>query len=694
MRLAYFTPLPPSKSGIADYNAELLPHLAESADITVFVEHERELRQNRGQHKYDVRDVMHFAGMHAERPFDLCIYHQGNNPYHEYVYDQAIKTPGLVVLHEHCLHHLFALKTLDRGDRVAYRKVMFQAYGRTGAMLADGRARGVNPDYMQFAMPLNYQILSRSRGVITHNNYAAAHLELPEDIPFAKRLPGALPEPPLVQVIPHHLSPKVYELDEWNKDVCRTELQLPTNRLIFGAFGYVTEVKRLTFVLRAFKQLLAVLPDAMFVIVGEDHWKHSIAPLISELEISDHVMITGYTNERQFFQYLKAVDIVVNLRYPTAGETSGTLIRTLGAGKPLITSDFGQYGDLPDEVCLKVPVGEGEEQALYKEFRRLAFQPALRERLGKQAAEWARRECDIKQCAAKYLEFADKVIRERTTKDAVIAQSKQTPTINCDADEALHYLLDWFADDETSQSYIKIHRHRLIDMLKLIPKGDGTQRMLELSSYRHMPPLIHRYGKYSEVITTAFWHGAPERKPQTICNHKTGEELSFDFIRLNVERDPFPFSDESFDVALCGELIEHLSEDPMHMMAELNRILKWDGLVIITTPNITSAISIEAALHGRSPYIHGQYHRENFFYGLGDRHNREYTPEDVRVVLEAAGFEAIQLFTRDTWNEPRPEVMRLLAATNIPLEMRGDNIFAVGRKVSSHIERYPKQLYE
>lgn len=694
MRLAYFSPLPPSKSGIADYNAELLPYLAQEAEITVFVEHERELRQNRGQHNYDVRDVMHFEGLHSERPFDLCIYHQGNNPYHEFVYDQAIKMPGVVVLHEHCLHHLFALKTLDRGDRVSYRKLMFQAYGRTGAMLADGRARGVNPDYMQFTMPLNYHILARSLGVITHNEYAAAHLELPENIPFSKRLPGALSEPPLVQVIPHHLSPKVYELDDWKKSSCRAELQLPMDRLMIGAFGYVTEVKRLPVVLKAFKQLLAVMPDAMFVIVGEDHWRNSIVPLISELEMDDNVVITGYTGEREFFQYLKAVDIVVNLRYPTAGETSGTLIRTLGAGKPLITSDFGQYGDLPDEICLKVPVGEGEQHALYKQLRRLAFQPALRERLGRQAFNWVRSECDIKRCAEKYLAFAEQVIQERTAKTVVIHQSKETPTIDCNFDEALNYLLDWFADDEGTQGYILKHKHRLIDTLKLIPKGDGTQRLLELSSYRQMPPLVHHFGKYAEIATTAFWHGEPERKPQSMRNDKTGEELNFDFIRLNVERDRFPFADESFDVVLCCELIEHLAEDPLHMMIELNRILKWEGLVIVTTPNVSSAISIQAALRGRSPYIFGHYNRENEYYGLSDRHNREYTPDDVRVAFEASGFEVAKLFTRDTWNEPGPEVLQLLASTNVPLEMRGDNIFAVGRKVSSHIERYPKQLYD
>ena len=80
---------------------------------------------------------------------------------------------------------------------------------------------------------------------------------------------------------------------------------------------------------------------------------------------------------------------------------------------------------------------------------------------------------------------------------------------------------------------------------------------------------------------------------------------------------------------LCCELIEHLSQDPMHMIIELNRVLKWGGLLIVTTPNISSAISIQEILKGRSPYVYGNYNRENINYGLSDRHNREYTPEDV-----------------------------------------------------------------
>ncbi len=693
MRLAYFTPLPPSKTGIADYNEELLPYLARGAEITVFLEHERELKMHRDRKDFQVHDASHFAGMHAERPFDLCIYHQGNNPFHEYIYDQALAVPGLVVLHEHCVHHLLTLKTLDRHDLKSYRELMFEAYGRNGARLADARERGISSDYQQFLMPLNYHLIARSLGVIVHNQYAADNLEIPDDISCDKRLPDALAEPPLVQVIPHHLSPKVYDLDDWEISDCRRLFRLPEEKLIIGAFGFVTEAKRIPVVLKAFKRLLTFVPNAIFLIVGEDHWKWSVTPLIEELDLKRNVRITGYINEREFFQYLKAVDVVVNLRYPTAGETSGTLIRSLGSGKPVIVSEFGQHADLPDEICLKVPLDKNEEEILFQHLRRLAFQPVLRERLGERAKNWARRECEISRCAANYLNFAEEIIRRKSLTVAPNQQSKETTNITFDADEALQYVLNYFPNED-DQGYIRHHCHRLLDTLQLIPRGDGSQRLLELSSYLQMPPLVSHYGKYAEIEITGYWQDEPEKKYRTLKNSETGKELKFAMQRLNVERDPFPYADEYFDVALCCELIEHLSEDPMHMLSELNRILKWGGLVIVTTPNIASAVSVQEILKGRSPYIYGNYNRENINYGLSDRHNREYTPEDVRIVLEAAGFEVTNIFTKDTWNAPGEDVLKILEKTGVPLELRGDNIFAVGRKITTHIERYPRRIYD
>src|SRR5678815_1636947 len=90
MRLAYFSPLPPSKSGIADYSDELLPKLSESADITVFVDGEAAARSYSPNGRYEVRPASDFETLNSLSPFDLNIYHQGNNPHHEYVYDLSL----------------------------------------------------------------------------------------------------------------------------------------------------------------------------------------------------------------------------------------------------------------------------------------------------------------------------------------------------------------------------------------------------------------------------------------------------------------------------------------------------------------------------------------------------------------------------------------------------------------------------
>ena len=57
---------------------------------------------------------------------------------------------------------------------------------------------------------------------------------------------------------------------------------------------------------------------------------------------------------------MAACDVLVNLRYPTMGETSGSVIRALSLGKPLLVSDVGWFAELPDDVVLKVPVDELE----------------------------------------------------------------------------------------------------------------------------------------------------------------------------------------------------------------------------------------------------------------------------------------------------------------------------------------------
>ena len=97
---------------------------------------------------------------------------------------------------------------------------------------------------------------------------------------------------------------------------------------------------------------------------------------------------------------------------------------------------------------------------------------------------------------------------------------------------------------------------------------------------------------------------------------------------------PFPYDDDYFSTVLCCELLEHLTEDPMHMMSEINRILKPGGHLVLTTPNIGSLRAIAAILEGYHPGFFPAYIRPR---GPGEepeaRHNREYTPREIVLLL-------------------------------------------------------------
>ena len=104
-------------------------------------------------------------------------------------------------------------------------------------------------------------------------------------------------------------------------------------------------------------------PNLALLIVGEP------APNI-EVPQGEGVVTTGYVADDEFPSYYAAADRFVNLRYPTAGETSGTLIRALDAGKPVAVSDYAQFAELPDDVAFKVALGAGEVEALVEFFTR------------------------------------------------------------------------------------------------------------------------------------------------------------------------------------------------------------------------------------------------------------------------------------------------------------------------------------
>jgi len=162
---------------------------------------------------------------------------------------------------------------------------------------------------------------------------------------------------------------------------------------------------------------------------------------------------------------------------------------------------------------------------------------------------------------------------------------------------------------------------------------------------------------------------------------------------LNLETDRLPFDDGLFDLVVAMEILEHFAINPSLMFREANRVLRDGGVFLATTPNLVSLQAIGRALNGVSPYTFGIYVPSNGVYG---RHNREYTPHEVEALGRYAAFETLLVHTEDIYHQDEvpPSLVDYMSGEAFPLELRGQNIFYLGRKNPGATQAsYPESLF-
>jgi hypothetical protein len=129
----------------------------------------------------------------------------------------------------------------------------------------------------------------------------------------------------------------------------------------------------------------------------------------------------------------------------------------------------------------------------------------------------------------------------------------------------------------------------------------------------------------------------------------------------------------------------------------VNRITRPAGHFVLTTPNIAGLRAVGAILQGYHPgFFHSYLRPAAKGEDVEARHNREYAPREIHLLLENSGFTVTLLETGEFRDEPHPEfawVEHLLSRYNLPAHLRGDGIYAVGRKTGPIRERYPGWLY-
>ena len=371
LRVAWFSPLPPVRSGIAAYSAEILPALAADHVIEPIAE----------------SNAHDFVWQTRRNPFDLVVYQLGNAPCHDYMWAYLARYPGLVVLHDARLHHARARLLLNQKRFDDYRREFHYDHPDTTADVAEYAVEGLGGSIYSFWSMLRV-VMRTARAVAVHNPRVADDLR--------EQYPG-VPVDTIRMGVPCEA-----HVNGARRARLRRNLALPEDAIVFAAFGKVTSEKRMGPILAALGALVAEGRNAYVLIVGDADGYATLHDELARHRVVDRVRVTGFVPDARIGAHLDAADVALCLRWPTAEETSASWLRCLAAARPTIISDLAHLVDIPtvdprdwrarssrEPVAVAIDLMD-EGPSLLLAMRALADHPPLRERLARSGHEyWA-----------------------------------------------------------------------------------------------------------------------------------------------------------------------------------------------------------------------------------------------------------------------------------------------------------------
>lgn len=357
MRVAWFSPFPPVRSGISAYSVDLLPLIEASFVID----------------RYPESAAHDFVWRARRQPYDLIVYQLGNAPCHDYMWAYLARYPGLVVLHDARLHHSRARRLLQQGRFDDYRSEFQYDHPDARPEVADYAVQGLGGSIYYFWSMLRV-VMRTARLVAVHNGRVAAELAAEEPNAPIETIRMGVPAP---------------AADTGSRAAVRTELGIPDDAVAFLAFGKVTAEKRIASILAALSGLVREGRDVYLLLVGDAAEYTALNDEIAQHRTGSRVRLIDHIDDAAIGAYLGAADACLCLRWPTAQETSASWLRCLAAGRPTVITDLPHLVDVPASVVLRVDL-LNEERTLLAAMRRLADHPALREDLGRAGqAYWA-----------------------------------------------------------------------------------------------------------------------------------------------------------------------------------------------------------------------------------------------------------------------------------------------------------------
>lgn len=244
--------------------------------------------------------------------------------------------------------------------------------------------------------------------------------------------------------------------------------------------------------------------------------------------------------------------------------------------------------------------------------------------------------------------------------------------------------------------------YRITKIASKLPVAVGNKSIVDIGGTVFWIPIYSELLDYKEVIILCR-PGAGHTRDFTIEEITGSKDIKVEIIDCDAELSKYPVEDNKIACVVSFELLEHLAGDPMNLFSESNRILQNNGYLCLTTPNVISNRNLAKIALGMHPYSWSK-----FTDSYADRHNREYTPFEVRELFHLSGFEIQELLTFDLrkriYLRNKKDFILMLYGSilafpgflfnRVSYKMRNPFIFVKAKKVRHLKERYPSFLYE
>ena len=387
-RLVYVSPLPPARSGVADYSARLLRDLASHYDIDVVAD-QPEVIDAWIQANFPIYPVDWLRS--ADNTDVRVLYHMGNSPLHASMFELLEQRPGVVVLHDSFLGAVRNWMAGEECDDRIFKRVLYASHGYAALShdLRQGRVSTMD------TYPVNLDVIDHALGVLVHSRHA---VDLARDH-YGTHAAAKFAVAPFSKALTHG-----------DKRMARRFLGLGSDDFVICSFGMLAPTKLNHRLLAAWLQSsLASDPRCHLVFVGENHGGDYGAALLAAIRTSscrNRIHITGFVDTKHYAEYLAAADAAVQLRAASRGETSAAIFDVLAQGLPLIVNAHGSAAELPPDTVIRID-DQFSDEALSAALQQLRGDESTRQRLHQACADWVQRNHRPSKAAARYRDIIE-----------------------------------------------------------------------------------------------------------------------------------------------------------------------------------------------------------------------------------------------------------------------------------------------